>query len=176
MSTCPDPRVVLEPLGRDGALDEDRPVALGHDADDASLRVAEVESIDQAIEGANSSAFGLAASVWSCSPRAAAEIARQLRVGIVWINDASAGQPQFPWGGTKRSGWGRLFSREALTELTHVKVVSHDRRRRIRPRFWWFPYSHRKLDRLLAVNELVYGAARLSGLVARLWSRRRSVR
>jgi hypothetical protein len=84
-------------------------------------------------------------------------IARKLEAGIVWINDSSVALPDFPWGGTKGSGWGRLFSKEALTELTNVKVVSSERRRTAARKFWWFPYTRDKYETVGRMNEFLYG-------------------
>ena len=121
------------------------------------LCIREVESIDQAVDEANRSSFGLGASVWSRDLRKAQAIARRLQAGIVWINDSSVGLPGFSWGGTKHSGWGRLLSREALTELTNLKVISRDRRLTSSRKFWWFPYSREKYETLLSLNKFLYG-------------------
>ncbi len=121
------------------------------------LCVQEVESMDQAVAAANQSKFGLGASVWSRDLRKAQNIARQLQAGMVWINDSSVGLPRFPWGGTKRSGWGRLFSKEAITELTELKVISRDRRLTSSRKFWWYPYSRTKYEMTLCLNEFLYG-------------------
>ena len=137
------------------------PSSDGRGSSDAPpLRVEEYASLDEAIGAVNRSTYGLSASVW-CSNRATARsIARRLRVGMVWVNDASVAMPRFPWGGVRRSGWGRLFGREALPELTNLKVISHDKRRSTRPKFWWFPYSSGKLELTLAVSALTFGRHR----------------
>jgi succinate-semialdehyde dehydrogenase/glutarate-semialdehyde dehydrogenase len=121
------------------------------------LCVQEVESMDQAVAEANQSKFGLGASVWSRDLRRAQSIARRLQAGMVWINDSSVGLPRFPWGGTKRSGWGRLFSKEAITELTELKVISRDRRLTSSRKFWWYPYSRAKYEMTLCLNGFLYG-------------------
>jgi acyl-CoA reductase-like NAD-dependent aldehyde dehydrogenase len=133
------------------------PPAAGGEAPGPVLLVREVGSIDQAVEAANSLAFGLGASVWSRDLDSAAAIARKLNVGMVWINDAGIGLPQFPWGGTKRSGWGRLFGELALTELIHLKVISSDRPLFSSRKFWWFPYSRQKTEILTSLNSFLYG-------------------
>jgi len=137
------------------------------------LCLRDVKSIDQAVDEANRSSFGLGASVWSRDLRRAQEIARRLQAGIVWINDSSVGLPGFPWGGTKHSGWGRLLSREALTELTNLKVISRDRRLTSSRKFWWFPYSREKYETLLSLNEFLYGRrkGRRFRLFLRSWLR-----
>ncbi|HEU4509662.1 MAG TPA: aldehyde dehydrogenase family protein [Pyrinomonadaceae bacterium] len=126
--------------------------------------VTRVSSINQAIAEANSSDYALSSSVWSRNSKRASDIARRLNAGIVWINDSSAGQPQFPWGGQKHSGWGRLFSREALAEITNIKVVSDDRRRTSLRKLWWFPYTREKFDTFLAINEITYSRVSASSL------------
>jgi acyl-CoA reductase-like NAD-dependent aldehyde dehydrogenase len=134
------------------------------DIDAPLLWLCEVASTEQAVRKTNDSRYGLGASVWSKNSRRAHEIACQLHAGMVWINDSSVGQPNFPWGGVKHSGWGRLFSREAISELTNLKVISHDQRRTSLSKLWWFPYTAEKLGMFLAVNELTYGANKLSSL------------
>jgi len=128
------------------------------------LAIRDVDSVEQAIQEANDTTFGLSASVWSKDSKNAKAIARQLSVGMVWINDASAGQPQFPWGGLKQSGWGRLFSREAVYELTNLKVISHDKRRTSLRKIWWFPYSRTKYETFLSVNELFFGRIKIKSM------------
>jgi succinate-semialdehyde dehydrogenase/glutarate-semialdehyde dehydrogenase len=128
------------------------------------VAVREVNSVDQAIREANDSVYGLGASVWSKHSPKAQSIARQLNVGMVWINDSSVGQPEFPWGGVKHSGWGRLFSKESLSELTNVKVISHDRRRTSIRKSWWFPYSAEKFEIFMSVNQLFFGQRKLKAI------------
>jgi len=138
--------------------------------DDEELRglvlcVREVDSAKQAIREANASSYGLSASVWSRNRKKAEAIAGELQVGMVWINEVGLGLPPFPWGGTKNSGWGRLFAKESLSELTTIKVISRDRRRSAAPKFWWFPYSRAKYELTLAVNALAYGAGKTSAFL-----------
>lgn len=136
------------------------------------LAVRTVRTTEQAVREANESSFGLSASIWSREGSFARLIARQLFVGIVWINDAGAGEPEFPWGGVKASGWGRLFSRVGIAELTNVKVVSEDRRLSTRSKFWWYPYTAAKLELLREVNRVVLGGAwrRFPRLLRAAWS------
>lgn len=123
------------------------------------LAVREVDSIDQAVQEANDSAFGLGTSVWCKRLKEGEGIARWLEAGMVWINDTSVGLPEFPWGGMKGSGWGRLFSREAIQEMTQTKVISGESVRRSKRKVWWFPSSEAKFRTFLSLNELSYGAS-----------------
>jgi hypothetical protein len=120
----------------------------------------------------NASAYALGASIWSRDGAKARALAGRLQARLVWVNDASVGMPQAPWGGTKRSGWGRLFSDLALSELTSTKVISYERGRSSRRKFWWFPYGRKKYRLLVAVNALVYGERRLRTLFSLLKSGR----
>jgi len=130
-----------------------------------------VGSDEEALRAANGSGYGLGASIWTRDKEKATALAGRLQAGLVWVNDASVGLPRSPWGGLKRSGWGRLFSELALSELISTKVISVENARLGRRKFWWFPYSQRKYDLLFAVNALAYGAKRLRTLFSFLISR-----
>lgn len=137
------PTLVVNPLSSSAIMGAEIPARI--------LCVRAVSSDEQAVREANASPYGLSASVWSRSARRAKSIAARLEAGMVWINDASSGEPRFPWGGTKGSGWGRLYSEEGVFELTATKVISHDHRLSARPKVWWFPYSagkHRLFQRV----------------------------
>ena len=109
------------------------------------LSVDPVDSVDEAIRRANAGEFGLGASIWTADRAAGARIARELRAGMVWMNDhqVSPMAPQLPWGGVKDSGLGRTRGEAALLECSIDKVVTWDTPHG-RP-LWWHPY-----DRTLA--------------------------
>jgi acyl-CoA reductase-like NAD-dependent aldehyde dehydrogenase len=134
------------------------------------LVVCPVDSDEEALRAVNGSAYGLGASIWSRDTRKARAMAGRLQASLVWVNDASVGMPRAPWGGAKRSGWGRLFSELAVSELTSTKVVSVEKSRIAKRKFWWFPYGRKKYDLLVAVNALVYGQKRLKTLFSTLSS------
>ncbi len=117
------------------------------------LAVRDVSHDEQALREANQSTFGLGASIWSRNLKRAHALAREIQTGMVWINDTSVGLPQFPWGGRKQSGWGRLFSRYGLMELTNIKVISSERQRLSKSKMWWFPYSRDKFAVFGAAND-----------------------
>lgn len=80
------------------------------------------ETIDQAIDTANASPFGLAASVYSKDTDQALAIAKRIRAGGVAINMAGVSLTQ-PFGGYKQSGWGRECGPEGILEFTQIKQI-----------------------------------------------------
>jgi acyl-CoA reductase-like NAD-dependent aldehyde dehydrogenase len=82
------------------------------------------EDPDEALNIANDNEYGLTASIFTRDLREAHRIARQLRVGAVWINGFALIDPSLPWGGVKASGYGRENGTPALEEVTYEKVVA----------------------------------------------------
>ena len=82
-----------------------------------------VPSPQAAVALANESPFGLSSSVFTQDPLAAAQIARELEVGMVWINSTSRSAPDLPFGGVKRSGIGRELARYGMDEFANKKLI-----------------------------------------------------
>lgn len=78
---------------------------------------------DEAIELVNGSSFGLGGAVFSRDVSLAMEVADQLDVGMVWINQPEGGGPELPFGGTKRSGIGRELGPLGIDEFANKKLV-----------------------------------------------------
>lgn len=81
-------------------------------------------TIDEAIERANASEYGLAGAVWSKDTDKAVEIAEQLETGTVWINEYLHISPLAPFGGHKQSGIGAEYGIEGLKEFTYPQVIT----------------------------------------------------
>jgi gamma-glutamyl-gamma-aminobutyraldehyde dehydrogenase len=81
------------------------------------------KTIDEAIEMANDSIFGLTAGVWTSDLNTAHRIARDVDAGVVWVNCYDHGDMTQPWGGFKQSGTGRDKCLEALLSVSQTKSV-----------------------------------------------------
>ncbi len=81
------------------------------------------EEVEEAIARGNDTEFGLAASVWTRDIGKAHKVAQGLRAGTVWINCHNVFDAAAPFGGYKKSGYGREMGRHALELYTQVKNV-----------------------------------------------------
>jgi acyl-CoA reductase-like NAD-dependent aldehyde dehydrogenase len=121
------------------------------------VTVAPFADEDEAVALANSTPFGLGASVWTRDLERARRLAARLEAGSVWTNDVaySYGAGQASWGGVKESGFGRTHSKHGLYACTEVKFVDSDRGRVPVP--WWFPYGPPTADAFRGALGVLYG-------------------
>jgi acyl-CoA reductase-like NAD-dependent aldehyde dehydrogenase len=98
-----------------------------------------VGSLDEAIELANSTPFGLGANVYTRDLETAVRCLREIRAGTVWINDPLTDNDAGPFGGFKQSGFGRELGQEGLEAFQETKHVHIETK--IAPKEWWYPYG-----------------------------------
>jgi succinate-semialdehyde dehydrogenase / glutarate-semialdehyde dehydrogenase len=85
--------------------------------------VYKVSGVDEAVELANDTPFGLGGAVFHTDPAVALEVANRLDTGMVFINEAEGGGPELPFGGTKRSGVGRELGPYGIDEFLNKKLI-----------------------------------------------------
>jgi acyl-CoA reductase-like NAD-dependent aldehyde dehydrogenase len=98
-----------------------------------------VGSLEQAIELANSTRFGLGANVYTQDLRTMVRCMRELKAGTVWFNDPLTDNDAGPFGGFKQSGLGRELGREGLAAFQETKHVHIETE--IEAKDWWYPYG-----------------------------------
>jgi acyl-CoA reductase-like NAD-dependent aldehyde dehydrogenase len=105
------------------------------------LAVMTVGSVSEAIALSNDSPYGLGASVWTADRYRGLRIARELDVGMVWLNDhlPSPAVSRGPWGAAAGSGLGRTLGEAGLRACAQEKLITWD------PSgtrgLWWGPYD-----------------------------------
>ena len=81
-----------------------------------------VKDLAEAIEVANSSPWGLGGSIWATDPREIEQAIAGVEAGMVFANAIVASTPELPFGGIKRSGYGRELSAQGIREFTNAKT------------------------------------------------------
>ncbi|MFJ7152790.1 NADP-dependent succinic semialdehyde dehydrogenase [Streptomyces sp. NPDC100445] len=79
--------------------------------------------VDEAVLIANDSLFGLSSNVWTRDESEVDRFARDLEAGAVYVNGMTASHPAFPFGGVKRSGYGRELSGHGIREFCNITTV-----------------------------------------------------
>jgi betaine-aldehyde dehydrogenase len=101
--------------------------------------IVRVSSLEEAIDLANGTRYGLGANVYTRDLATMVRCMREIKAGTVWFNDPLTDNDAGPFGGYKQSGLGRELGREGLEafqETKHVHVETE-----IAPKEWWYPYS-----------------------------------
>jgi len=84
--------------------------------------VVEAADDDEAVRIANATRYGLGASVWSADPEHALAVGRRITSGALFVNAVVASDPRLPFGGTRRSGYGRELGRAGALEFTNART------------------------------------------------------
>jgi acyl-CoA reductase-like NAD-dependent aldehyde dehydrogenase len=87
------------------------------------LSVIPFDGEEEAIRLANDTEYGLAAGLWTNDLDRAHRVARQLKVGTVWVNHYRRGDVAFPFGGFGASGYGRVNGEDGYREFSRVKSI-----------------------------------------------------
>jgi acyl-CoA reductase-like NAD-dependent aldehyde dehydrogenase len=88
-----------------------------------ALPVRRIRDLDEGLELANRSVFGLGSSIWTSSMKAAQRAVQELEAGYTWVNALQIAHDELPFGGTKESGFGKEHGLEAFHQYTDQKSV-----------------------------------------------------
>ncbi|OYT15869.1 MAG: succinate-semialdehyde dehydrogenase [Bacteroidetes bacterium 4572_77] len=86
-----------------------------------SIFIAEDE--DEALAMANNSDFGLGGSIWTQDTAKGIELARKMETGAVFVNGLTKSDPRLPFGGVKKSGFGRELAHYGIKEFVNIKTI-----------------------------------------------------
>ncbi|HET8653662.1 MAG TPA: aldehyde dehydrogenase family protein [Gaiellaceae bacterium] len=98
-----------------------------------------VRTLDEAIELANSTRFGLGCNVYTKDLDTIFRCMREIKAGTVWFNDPLTDNDAGPFGGMKQSGLGRELGQEGLEAFQETKHVHLETS--LAPKEWWYPYG-----------------------------------
>lgn len=87
------------------------------------VSIIEVSTEEEAIQVANDTHLGLSASIWTEHPQQFEHFIHELHVGLVFFNQAVRSDPRLPYGGVKKSGYGRELGEFGIREFTNIKTV-----------------------------------------------------
>lgn len=144
---------VLTGVPRDARL-------LGEDAPGPWIAIWPVDGEREGIARCNEGIGGLGASLWTADAHKGARVAREIRAGMVWMNDhvVTRSEPPLPWGAVHGAGIGRARGAAALRAMVEPKLVTWDPAAGRMP--WWQPYDRslvaawRALARIRSVRDI----------------------
>ena len=87
------------------------------------MAIVKADGAENAIELADASQYGLAASIWTADMEKGLELGRGIQSGALFVNGVVVSDPRLPFGGVKLSGYGRELSIEGMHEFTNIRAV-----------------------------------------------------
>jgi len=135
------------------------------------LAIATFDNEAEAITRANTSEFGLSASVWTRDKSRGEKVARQIQAGAVLVNDllTSFGVSEAPHGGVKSSGIGRTHGIFGLREMVRPKFVSVEKLTGMK-QMWWYSYTPELREQMAGFVDLLFGRKLLTRIKGALRS------
>jgi succinate-semialdehyde dehydrogenase/glutarate-semialdehyde dehydrogenase len=82
-----------------------------------------VHSEEEAIQVANDSDFGLGGCIWTRDLKRGEAIARKVATGAMFVNGMTKSDPRLPFGGIKKSGYGRELASYGIKEFVNIKTI-----------------------------------------------------
>jgi betaine-aldehyde dehydrogenase len=130
---APDVRRI--PPTVDGQVDLSMPIA-SDEVFGPVVTVMTFETLNEAVDLANATSYGLSASVWTCDVDTAVGVGRGVGAGTIWGNTFMDGTPEPPFGGYGQSGLGRELGHSAVAGYTGEKTFHVHKDPRMS---WWLP-------------------------------------
>ena len=94
------------------------------------LPVMPFKTIDEAIQLANDTIYGLGGYVFTTNKQTFEKVSKELKTGMVSCNNLAYSAPHNPFGGTKSSGLGRIRGKWGFRELCNIKIVTFEKQKR----------------------------------------------
>ncbi|MGB9664616.1 MAG: aldehyde dehydrogenase family protein [Ignavibacteria bacterium] len=133
------------------------------------IPIMKFKTIEEAINLANDSDYGLSASIWTKNISIAKTIAKKIQAGSVLINDCISyfGAGEAVVGGIKMSGTGRVHSKSGLMEMVYEKYYNYDTLT-WQKKLWWFEYNQNSTKKIKAATDFLFSENLIKKLLAGL--------
>lgn len=133
------------------------------------VAITKFRTIQQAIDKANDTEYGLLASIITKDTKLAEQMARKIQAGSVLINEVlyTHGLAETPWGGVKNTGFGRVHSDFGFYEFVHIRHIHKEASTFfVFKSLWWFPYTFHQLQLFKQFMNLMYRRSFIRKLTA----------